>query len=748
VLHFSVNLFVLPYVDSVIRLVMQLKLSFPILALAAWVPLGAAQSNPIGILADSPLRFEPAAATASPGTGAKFIARGARFHFEFTPDQAVLRSGHKDVRLRFEGANRAARLEGEQLLASTTNLYFGNDPSKWRRAIPNYGRVRVEQLYPGVDLDYYGNAGQLEYDLTVHPGADPQRIHLRLDGSNAQPNGVRLNGNGDLVASLIQRHPVAYQTGPDGVRHMVASRYRRNADGSYSFQLGVYDRSRALVIDPVLVVAQYFAALYENVAYGIGHDSNGLVYIAGNTQSTDLPLVGSSYQSSEGGDQDLFLAIVNPKLSGSAQVIYVTYLGGVDDDTFGAMYVGPAGDVYLTGSTMSANFPIQNGYATSLPSSSGGPNAFVTWFNPSQSLVYSTFFGGAATDSGMAITVNSSGHIWIAGNTTSNNLPVTSGAFQGTLIGTQNMFIAGFDGNNSGTASLLYDIYIGGTHYDEAYGIAAAPNGTIWLAGCTFSPDIWIQGSYGNGSPYQSNYGGSGDAYIAHIDPSQTGLNALLYSSFLGGNGEDAATSLVLDPSGNVILSGYTVSDNFPVSSNAYQTKYGGNTDAFVSVLNTVKGQLVYSTYFGGNEADAAMDMKEDSSGALYIAGYTESAGLPSTSGALQTAYDGSVDAFGLKLNPSKSGAAGIDYFTYLGSDGQQVAYGVDFDTSGDMYLAGYSSSNILSRVGGPGRPTITGNWDAFVIGFALGSSTPAVTTTSAPAGRHLHLAYRILPHR
>lgn len=720
---------------------MQLKLYFPCLALAACVHLAGAQSNPIRILAESPLRFEPAA----PDTagGAKFIARGARFHFEFTPDRAVLRSGRKDVRLSFVGANPAARIQGEQMLASKTNLYLGNNPSQWRHAVPNYGRVRVEQLYPGVDLDYYGNAGQLEYDLTLDPGADPQRIRLRLDGSD-----VRRNGQGDLVAGLIQRHPVAYQTDQNGVRHTVASRYRRNADGSYSFQLGAYDRSRALVIDPVLVVAQYFAGLYENVAYGIGHDSNGLVYIAGNTQSTDLPLVGASYQTAEQGDQDMFLAIVNPKLAPSAQVIYVTYIGGTLDENFGAMYVGPAGDVYLTGSTDSANFPVQNAYQTSEGGASGADDAFVMWFNPSQSLVYSSYFGGSAVDGGTAITVDSKGNIWIAGNTQSTDLPLSGSGFQGSLIGTQNMFLAGFNGSDSGTASLLYSIYIGGTHYDQAYGVAAAPDGTIWLAGCTFSPDIWIQGSAGNGQPYQGIFGGSGDAYVAHINPAATGLSALLYSSFLGGNGEDAATSLVLDPSGNVILSGYTVSENFPVTTSAYQKKYGGNTDAFVSILNPVKGQLVYSTYFGGDQADAAMDMKEDSSGALYLGGYTESAGLPSTSGALQPDYDGSVDAFGLKLDPSKSGAAGIDYFTYLGSDGQQVAYGADFDASGNMYLAGYSSSNILSRVGGPARPTITGNWDAFVIGFELGSSTPAVTTTSAPAEHHRHMAYRILPHR
>jgi hypothetical protein len=185
------------------------------------------------------------------------------------------------------------------------------------------------------------------------------------------------------------------------------------------------------------------------------------------------------------------------------------------------------------------------------------------------------------------------------------------------------------------------------------------------------------------------------------------------------------------------------------VTSTALQTKYGGDTDAFISVLDTAKRQLVYSTYFGGPDPDAAMDLKEDSSGVLYVSGYTESAGLPSTSEALQANYDDNVDAFGLKLDTTKAGAAGVDYFTYLGSDGLQVAYGVDFDSKGNMYLAGYSSSNVLSRVGGPARSTVTGNWDAFVVGFTPGSSTPASSTSATAAtGHRRRLPWRVLPHR
>jgi hypothetical protein len=708
---------------------MQLNLRFPLLCLAACACLAAAESNPARVLATAPLRFEPS-------NSSTFVARGARFRFEFTSRQAVLRGEKKDFRLSFDGANPAARIQGAQLLRSTTNLYLGNDSTKWRRAVPNFGRLEVPGLYRGIDLAYYGNGGQLEYDLTVNPGADPQRIRLRLKGTDGS-----VDSHGDLVADLIQKHPVAYQidAAANGVRRSVESSYRKNADGSYGFQLGAYDHSRALVIDPVIVAAQYFGGSYSDIAYGIGHDSNGLVYVGGNTFSPDLPQVGSSYQNTLAGTENLFLAVINPGLPESSQIIYVTYIGGDASDIMTAMTVDSKGDVYMTGTTTSGTFPMANAAQATVGGSTGAADAFVLWMSPTQTLKYSTFFGGSETDSGQAIAVGSNGWIWVAGDTQSTDLPNTGG-FQGSLIGIQNMFVAGFDPALTGAATEIYSIYIGGTHWDEAYAIAVAPDGSIWLAGGTFSPDIWIQGS-----PYQGVYGGDGDAYVAHISPG-LGAKGLLYASFLGGKDIDEATSLVLDPSGKVILSGYTLSSNFPVTSNAFQTKYGGNTDAFIAVLDTANRKLDYSTYFGGPEPDAPMDLKEDSNGVLYLCGYTESAGLPSTSNALQAAYDGSIDAFGLKLDPSKAGAEGIDYFTYLGTDGIQVAYAVDVDKSGNMYLAGYSSYAILADLGGPERATLAGNIDAFVVGFGVGSSTPAaITSGTVPRKR---LPWHVPPHR
>jgi Beta-propeller repeat len=740
--RFCVNLFRVGHVVTLIHINMQSKLLLSMLGLAAGGFLAAAEPDAARILATAPLRFEPA----PEGSAAQFIARGARYHFEFTRDEAALRAGDKDVRLHFDGADQHAEISGTERERSTTNLYLGNDPAKWRQGVPNYGRVQVRGLYPGIDLAYYGNGGELEYDLTVKPGATPRRIRFRLQGEGASASEASVNQHGDLVSKLTQKRPVAYQVAADGSRRRVDSRYRKNADGSYGFALGPYDHTRDLVIDPLLI-AQYFSGSYQVIAYGIGHDSNGRIYIGGDTSTTDLTLAGTPYQSSEAGGIDLFFAVINPALSQDSQIIYITYIGGTSDDDFGAMQVTPSGDVYMTGTTFSDDFPTVNAAQTTLGGTTEtNSNAIALWFSPTQTLKFSTYIGGSGNDGGKAISVGSNGRIWIAGNTQSTDFPNTGG-FQDTLIGKQNMFIAGFDPSNTTTATETYSIYIGGTHWDEAYGLALAPDGTLWLAGATYSPDIWITGR----PTYQGTYGGDGDAYVAHINPALK-TTALLYASFLGGNGIDEATSMVLDPSGRLILSGYTLSSNFPVTKDAFQTTYGGNTDAFIAILDPAikpaASQLVYSTYFGGDGADSAFDLKEDSSGVLYVSGYTESPGLPSTPNALQASYDGSLDAFGLKLDPTKAGAAGIDYFTYLGSDGVQVAYGVDFDTKGNIYLVGSTTTGLLGEFGGPERGSEDGVVNAFVIGLkTAAASSDATPKAGTPViRRHPHVP--VLPHR
>jgi hypothetical protein len=290
---------------------------------------------------------------------------------------------------------------------------------------------------------------------------------------------------------------------------------------------------------------------------------------------------------------------------------------------------------------------------------------------------------------------------------------VTNG-FQGASGGSQDAFVAGIDPSQSGAGSVIYSTYLGGTWWDTGRGIAAASDGSVWVVGGTYSFDFPVAGA-----SYNPGYSVGGDAFVSHINPSSGGL---VYSTYLGGNDLEEARSVVLDANGRVIVSGFTLSQNFPVTPDALQPQYGGGTDVFISILDpssaTRAGELVYSTYFGGSNADAPFDLKIDPSGNLYLAGFTMSAGLPATGNALQSAYDNTMDAFVLKLNPSQAGAAGISYFSYLGSDGLQIAYGIDFDANNNIYLTGVTSGPIFSALGGAGKGTAAGDPDAFVIGF------------------------------
>ena len=703
-----------------------MKFSFG-LALLGFVCSGLeADTSPdaLRLLATAPLRFEPA----SPDGPAEFVARGLRFRYDFSSNQAVLRARGKALRLQFEGASEAS-IQGEERLASKTNYYLGNDRSKWRTSVPNFGRLWVHDLYAGIDLVYYGNAADLEYDLTVKPGANPDRIRLRLTGSSS-----RLDRHGNLISELIQKRPVAYQIGADGKRIPIASRYRKNSDGTYGFALGRYDRGRDLVIDPVLTTAVYLFGSEQDIAYGIGHDSKGLLYIAGTTLSSDFSPGGTPDQATAVGGFDLFLAVINPV---NSAVYYSSYFGGSLDDTFGGMSVSPNGDVYLTGATSSADFPTVNPYQSLLATSTSGTttttattNAFVAWFDVFQTLRYSTFIGGTGTlDIGLAVAADSKGRMWVTGDTDSSDFPQVNG--MQIYGGMQDMFVVGIDPSKSGTATLIYSSFLGGTGWDIGHDIAVAPDGTLWVVGGTSSSDINIIGPC-----FQCSYQGSGDVYVAHVNPALSGANALVFATYLGGNNIEEGKRVVVDPAGRVIVTGYTTSSNFPVTGNALQPQFGGNTDAFVSVLDLSKtpqsATLAYSTYFGGSDVDVPFDMKQDANGFLYISGYTLSSGLPASPNALQSQYDGTMDAFALKLAlPTEVTAAGrssaISYFTYLGSDGIQIGYGIDFDSQGNIYLDGFTSGPIFDPFGGPSKTTNPGNVDVFVAGF---SPTAAVSTS------------------
>src|SRR5579872_2285431 len=670
-------------------------------------PVRAAKLDPGRFLGSAPLRFEPAA------QNGKFVARGVHSAILFEPDRATLSAGEKSVTLLFDGGNRAARLEGVDRLASTTGVFHGNDPSQWRTQIATFGRLKVHGLYRGIDAVYYGNSKELEYDLVVAPGADARKIRLRFSGEEPV-----IDADGNLVASFIQKRPVAYQIASNGTRMPVESRYRRNGDGSFGITVGRYDHSRVLTIDPTVSMAFYLFGLSEDIATAVGHDAKGFIYVAGTTNSPDFLSYtpsADSYKLSIGGNSDAFLVKIDPNAAGGPSIAYASFFGGSADEDVNAMTVAPSGVVYLTGSTSSGDLPTVNGVQTTL---SGTSDAFVmkidTTLGGTNVLTYSTYLGGAMDESGEGIALDNNGRIVVCGATESSDFSI-AGGFQASLSGSRDAFVAILDPTQSGAGTLVYSTYLGGSDQDTARDVIVAPDNTLWVAGSTFSSDFPLVGLV-----FRKAYVGDGDGFIVHINTNQ---NTIVWGTYLGGTGIDEVKKILLDASGRLIATGYTVSQDFPTTSNAIQTQYGGNTDAFLVILDpnvTTSGQdqLIYSTYFGGSDGDIGYDLKMDPAGNVYAVGLTMSGGLPTTGNALVGTYPGAMSGFILGINPAQPSAP--LFSSYFGGDGIQVIYGIDITPDGTIYITGFASGPVFNFSGfsGPGKQSGAGDADGFLLGF------------------------------
>jgi hypothetical protein len=345
-------------------------------------------------------------------------------------------------------------------------------------------------------------------------------------------------------------------------------------------------------------------------------------------------------------------------------------------------------------------------------------------------LYYASYLGGASADFGTGITIDSGGKIYVVGTTQSIAFPMVNG-FETTLAGTQDAFLSVIDPSQSLTATLVYSTFIGGTSENSGGGVALAPDGTVWVVGGTFSTDFPIEGYC-----YRYSYYSGGDAFAVHINPS-LGAKSLVYGTFLGGTGQDEAKKVVVDSKGRVILTGYTLSVDLPVTSNALQSQYGGNTDVFVEILDPSiqtanrSDQLVYSTYFGGSFGEVPYALKEDSSGNLYVSGFTMSPDMPVTSDALDSTYDDSLDGFVLVFNPTQPASDGPIFSTFLGSNGGvQVANGIEFDGKGTIYVTGYTSGSILGITNSKG--------DGLSSAFLLGIKPANLEAAHAKAHRGL----------
>jgi len=585
------------------------------------------------------------------------------------------------LRMKLRNADPAARITGTDELAGTNNYFIGKDPAKWCTNVPTYAKVKYEGIYSGIDLVYYGNQRQLEYDFIVAPGADPRRIAFDVSGAKR----IRQDAHGELVFKMGEGEirwpkPVVYQE-KDGARELVAARYAITDGNRVGFELAKYDISKPLYIDP-LIYSTFLGGSGTDQGYGIAVDSAGNAYVTGVTQSTDFP-TKNPLQSVNGGGRDVFVSKINA--AGSA-LVYSTYLGGSGDDYGFGIAVDSTGNAYVTGYA-GPNFPLMNPLQTS-----GG--YFLSKINPAGSaLVYSTYLNGGSS----GVAVDSAGNAY-----------VTGGAFLAAKV-------------NASGSNLIYSFTVGGTGMGA--GIAVDGSGNAYVTGTAIAGFPTTPGAF------QTAFSGEIDAFVAKINPAGS---AFVYSTYLGTTLKQGGHGIAVDSSGYAYVTGETDSSYFPTR-NGLQSKCGNNYDGFVTKIHYTGSYLVYSTYLGGCRRNSGNGIAVDGKGNAYITGETFAGNFPRANPLKKGCDSYAGDAFLTKINPA--GTAFV-YSTCLGGSAYDNGSGVAVDSAGNAYVTGYTSSSDFPTMD-PLQPAIGGGIDAFVSKIDPVTATTTTLSSSPNPSNH-----------
>jgi hypothetical protein len=598
---------------------------------------------------------------------------------------------HEVLTATFVGASPDPQVIGQGSLDYKCNYFIGNEPPKWRTDVPNFSAVVYKDIYPGIDLKYYGNGdGKIEYDFIIQPGADPRQIAIRYEGAD----DVCVDELGQLVVvtkwgRITERAPLVWQV-VDGDIQEVGAKYTLSDDRTFGFKLDIgYEPEFAVVVDPVLSYSTYLNGDGQDFGSGIGLDSTGAVYVGGNTNSTDFP-VQNPFQGTKQTMDDAFVTKLNPAGNG---LVYSTYIGGNGDDYTYGLAVDQGGHAYIVGQTRSFNFPTQNSYQES---NHGIANVFITKLSTGgNSLSYSTYLGGAYVDEGRGVAVDKNGNAYVTGWTRSTNFPLKNPV---QPVGTgESAFITKLGAAGD---SLVYSSRLNGNNWADAFGIAIDKHGNAYITGETPATN------YPTVNAFQgSNGGGLWDGFVTKINSSGS---ALVFSTYLGGNDQDCGYGIAVDTNCNVYITGETASTNFPKQNAIYSTYQSGIFDAFVTKLDSAGNTLHYSTFLGGSDRDIGWAIAVDVDGSTYVTGLTNSANFPVLN-PYQSTNQGlfSSDVFVAKLTP---GGTQLVYSTYLGGSKNDIARGIAVDGVGHAYVTGETDS--------PNFPMKNGFQDTLVEGF------------------------------
>ena len=726
-----------------------------------------------------PMTFEQNQGQAA--SDVKFLARGNGFGLYLSSSEAALAfSGNASsgVEMKLAGANPNAQISGAEPLPGHSNYFIGNDPSRWHRNVPQYGRVVYREVYSGIDLAFYGNQGRLEYDFDVAPGADPNQIQLDLTGADR----LSIVENGDLVLSKDGRElrfqkPRIYQNSSAGPQNISGSFVLR-ADNRVSFKLGDYDRTRTLVIDPVLTFSSYLGgAGNESCAAATGAafvphcpaisvDAAGNIYVAGTTTSTGtFAGVTPQVPATAIGPGNVFVAKISLS-STSSNVDFVTYLGGTGTQYPVGVGVDSGFNVYVAGTTGAGDFPV-TATAFQVPPVSAGNHVFVSQLDPTGSaLLYSTYLAGDGADVAAGMTVDTLAKVYVFGTTTSTNLATTPGALQSAPNAANQFFFAKVSPATSGPTGLEYLTYIGGaTPANGAVtggAVAVDTSFNVYLAGSTNFVDMPVVNGYTGTKQTAQSIRCGFDVWAAKLAPpaNNTQQYTPSFETYFGdpgasgtscpsGSGDDIAYGVAGDGT-NTYITGSTTSTNITVPSTtaSFQSTNGGGADAFVAKfgapLNSGTSQgntpLSYFSYLGGSSQDVGLSIVADSLQNARVTGLTQSSNFPATANnPLQGTFQGPPsDAFVARIVTSgTSTTTNVNTVSFLGGGGADIGTSIALDPLLNEYVAGETSSgkfptaNALPLTGS----NLSGGSDAFVSEIGpntAGLSMPQITPANS----------------
>lgn len=613
------------------------------------------------------------------------------------------------VRMEFAGVAKLPVARPYESVPTSFNYFYGADSSAWVHDAPAYRELWYRGVYKGIDVRLYEDRGRPRYDLVVHPGGSVDSIALVFDGAEH----VRVTDHalhiGIKEGEVLQDGLYAYQDIGDS-RREVACRFVLRKDGAIGFEPGEYDRSRPLVIDP-LVYSAFIGGTLGDEGYGIALDANGNMYTVGSTLSLNYPTTAGAYDTTKQQNNDIVVSKVN---SASGNLSYSTFIGGDNDDYGYSIAVDMEGRAAITGYTFSPNFPV-TGQAWDA-SLNGDRDIIVASLSAGgNTLVGSTYLGGSSWDEGYAVAMDGSGNIYVTGMSTSTDFP-TANAFDDSHNGAQDVIVAKLTANVS---SLIYGTFLGGQSSDYGNAIAVDNSGNIYIGGTTGSNDFPVtNASFDN--IFNGNTGTT-DGFVVKIAAQG---NTLTYSAFLGGNDNDEIRSLAVDGQNSVWVGGATSSPapSFPITNGAYDNTLNG-IDGFVAHINGAGSMLTACTYIGQINVDVVAGLAVDAGQNVYLTGYTQSAAFPTTSNADDASYNGGDrDAFFVKFSPSLN-TGSLLYATYLGGSNYDEGKGIAVDGDGNAHITGITKSNNFPVTNGAYSGTFGGMSDAFVTKF--GTETP-----------------------